>query len=118
MPRPATTLLPSLQRLLTQLGENIHLARLRRKLTASLVAERAAISRKTLWQIEHGDPNVTLGSYASVLQALSLQHDLISVAADDELGRKLQDLGLTLPKSRLRRPLMESNRAVDCEDTD
>lgn len=86
--------LPVVQRLLRQLGENIHLARLRRRFPAAIVAERAGIARNTLRAIERGEPSVSLGSYANVLLSLGLEKDLSFIARDDELGRKLQDAGL------------------------
>jgi transcriptional regulator with XRE-family HTH domain len=94
MGRKKNVVLPSLQRLLTELGENIRLARLRRKFSATIVAERAGIARNTLRAIEKGDPNVTFGAYANVLLCLGLEKDLGLIAHDDELGRKLQDAGL------------------------
>ena len=104
MPRNSLTLLPSLQRHLTTLGENIRLARLRRQLTALQVAERAGIARGTLSSIEKGDPNVAMGAYAKVLLCLGLDADLETVGSDDVLGQKLQDARLTLPRSSARRP--------------
>ena len=96
MSKKATVILPQTQRLLNQMGEQIRLARLRRQLTAELVAERAGISRATLSNIEKGSPSVAIGSYAAVLHALNgMDKDLLLVAKDDELGRKLQDLGLS-----------------------
>lgn len=77
-----------------QLGENIKLARKRRKLTTIQVSERAGIDRKTLYQIEKGKPSVSIGAYFNVLRALRLQDDFLKLAADDEFGRKLQDLAL------------------------
>ncbi len=81
---------------LETLGENIRLARLRRNISTSLQAERAGISRPTLAMIEKGSPSVSLGSYVQVLSILGLEKDLLKVAADDELGRKLQDLNLSV----------------------
>lgn len=103
MPK-SVTIMPSLQRRLKELGENIHLARLRRRLPATRVAERAGLSRQTLSAIEHGDPSVTIGAYASVLLVLGFDADLLLVAADDVLGRKLQEAGLTVKKRAPRRP--------------
>lgn len=98
-------ILPSLQRLLTELGENIRLARLRRGFSASIVAQRAGMTRTTLRSIERGDPNVMFGAYARVLMTLGLEKDLALLGRDDELGRKLQDAGLPIkaraPKKRI-----------------
>lgn len=97
-------LLPRLKKLMKELGENIRLARLRRKLSAEQVAERAGISRPTLSSIEDGKSSVSIGNYLNVLMVLGLEKDLALVAKDDELGRKLQDANLThgerAPKKR------------------
>lgn len=87
---------PSLQRRLKELGTNIRLARLRRKFSTTLIAERAGISRNTLRAIENGEPSVSFGSYAMVLFCLGLEQDLKLIARDDELGRKLQDAALPI----------------------
>lgn len=87
-------MLPSVQKVLTELGENIKLARLRRGLSSELMAERAGISRATLVNVEKGSPSVAMGIYMSVLNSLGLEKDMLLVAKDDELGRKLQDLKL------------------------
>ena len=76
------------------------MARLRRKLTVELVAERAGISRTTLWNVEKGSSSVAIGAYAAVLHALNgMDEDLLLIAKDDELGRQLQDLNLTRRKN-------------------
>jgi Predicted transcriptional regulators len=88
------TLLPKFQKILEQMGENIKLARKRRNLTTIQVAERAGINRSTLYHIEKGTPSVALGAYFNVIRVLGLQDDFLKLAADDEFGRKLQDLKL------------------------
>ena len=91
MSKKKIVILPKTKRILTEMGENIKLARLRRKLSSEQVAERANISRPTLLAIEKGSPAVSMGSYLLVLQVLGLEKDFLFVAKDDELGRKLQD---------------------------
>ncbi|MDY0081593.1 MAG: helix-turn-helix domain-containing protein [Ignavibacteriaceae bacterium] len=83
-------------KILRELGENIKLARLRRKLSTQQVAERAGIGRRTLYEIEKGKPTVGIGNYAYVLSVLGLESDLLNIAKDDILGRKLQDAKLTI----------------------
>ncbi len=94
MPRTSTRPLPAVTRLLSALGENLRLARLRRGLSATLVAERAGMSRPTLRAIERGDAGVTLGAVANLLHCLGLEADLGALGRDDALGRKLQDAEL------------------------
>jgi transcriptional regulator with XRE-family HTH domain len=85
-------LLPKHRRSLSALGERLKLARLRRRLSAQQLAERAGISRATLHKVERGEPNVAMGSYFQVLRVLGLEADFEHLAADDTMGRKLQDL--------------------------
>jgi len=94
MSKKKQILFPKHKEVLKQMGENIKLARKRRKLTQVQVAERADIVRSTLYLIESGNPSVAIGSYFNVLRVLGLQDDFLKLAADDEFGRKLQDLDL------------------------
>jgi DNA-binding XRE family transcriptional regulator len=87
-------LLPKFRKILEQMGEHIKLARKRRNLTTIEVSERAGIDRTTLYYIERGNPSVSLGAYFNVFRVLGLQDDFLKLAADDEFGRKLQDLKL------------------------
>ncbi len=89
---------PRHQNALTQLGENIKLACKRRKLTQTMISERTGLSRMTIRKIAQGDANVAIGHYVSVLAVLGLVDDLLNVARDDELGRKLQDIELLRKK--------------------
>lgn len=99
MGKRTVAVMPETQKTLETMGEQIKMARLRRNLSTELVAERAGISRATLWSVEKGSPTVAIGSYAAVLNALGgLEKDLELVARDDEFGRRLQDLNLVAPK--------------------
>ncbi|TVQ79669.1 MAG: helix-turn-helix domain-containing protein [Bradymonadales bacterium] len=104
MPSKSKIALPSLTRLIRELGLNIRQARLRRRLSAQQVAERAGMTRVTLRKVESGNPSVSLGTYLSVLHVLGLHNDIHLVAKDDELGRRLQDAELEIkqpaPKSK------------------
>ena len=91
-------ILPKLENILEEVGENIKIARLRRKLTAKQVSERAGITRTTLRSIERGSPNVSMAGYIQVFFVLGLERDLLNLAKDDELGRKLQDAKLVVKK--------------------
>lgn len=84
------------------LGERLRLARRRRKLSTVLFAEHMGVSRETLRRLEAGDPNVALGTYLRALTVLGLDKDIETVARDDELGRKLQDLDLSSRAARAR----------------
>ena len=86
--------LPKYLKIFEQIGENIKLARKRRKLTTDQVSERAGIHRATLYRIEKGDPAVSIGLYFNVFRVLNLQDDFLKLGVDDEFGRKLQDLNL------------------------
>ncbi|KIA96014.1 XRE family transcriptional regulator [Flavobacterium sp. JRM] len=94
MNRKKQIIYPKYKEVLEQMRENIKLARKRRKLTTTQLAERADISRSTLYLIEKGNEGVAMGAYFNVLRVLGLQQDFLKIAADDILGRKLQDLEL------------------------
>ncbi|OUR63132.1 transcriptional regulator [Colwellia sp. 39_35_sub15_T18] len=94
----SAVIFPKHKKILLALGENIKLARKRRKLTQLLISERTGLSRLTVRNIEKGDSGVSIGHYLVVLSVLGLGDDLRHVAKDDELGRKLQDISLLTSK--------------------
>lgn len=98
MNKKGITILPKLEVILEEVGENIKLARLRRRLTAEQVAERAGITRTTLRSIEKGSSTVSIAGYIQVLFVFGMEKDLLKIAKDDELGRKLQDTKLIVKK--------------------
>ena len=81
----------ALSQILELMGEQIKLARKRRHLSMQDIADRATVTQLTISRVEHGDPTVSMGIYARVLYALNLEKDITLLAADDTLGRQLQD---------------------------
>ncbi|SHJ31449.1 helix-turn-helix transcriptional regulator [Hespellia stercorisuis] len=103
MSKKSVAIMPDTQKNLEVMGEQIKLARLRRNLSTELVAERAGISRGTLWSVEKGAPTVAIGTYAAVLHVLGgLDKEFTLIAKDDEFGRRLQDLNLPTRKRAKR----------------
>lgn len=84
------TLLPrKVQKNLELMGEQIKLARKRRRLSLSAIAERAQCTQLTLMRVEKGVPTVSIGIYARILYALGLDDDLLLIALKDEAGNAL-----------------------------
>ncbi len=78
-------------RALRKLGNDLRDARRRRRIPAQILAERASISRMTLYKIEKGQGGVALGNYATVIFALGLIERLAGLAdvREDAVGREL-----------------------------
>jgi transcriptional regulator with XRE-family HTH domain len=93
------------KRALAKLGADIRSARLRRRISTSIMAARAFVTRTTLLKVERGDPGVSLGTYATVLFILGLIAKLehLASAQSDEVGLQLEEE--RLPK-RIRQPRM------------
>ena len=111
MPAKAPSLYPTQSRLLRELGLRLRDARLRRRLSVSQVAERTEVSRPTLNKVEKGDPSVTLGTYLRVLVVLGLEKDLALLAAEDPVGRRLQDAELAVPRRAPKRKVLAAPSA-------
>lgn len=100
MGKSKVLLMPRAQKNLITFAENIKLYRLRRKWSIELIAERAKVSRTTVWAVEKGSPSVSMGAYMAVLHALGgLDREVAKIGADDPVGRNMQDAGL-LPRKR------------------
>jgi len=83
----ASSLPPIAQSALRQLGENLAIARSRRKESQRAWAARIGVSVPTLIRMEKGDPTVSMGVYASALWLMGRIQALPEVAAP------VQDLG-------------------------
>lgn len=82
----------STARALRKLGSDLRDARLRRRLSMQIVADRARTTRATLTRVERGDPRVSMGLYASVLNVLGLLDGVAMLAdvATDRVGVELE----------------------------
>ena len=89
-----TILLPKAVKSLQILGQNLKLARIRRRISAAMMCERAGVSHATLTAIEQGKPTVSMAGYMSVLFCLNMHTDIEKAATDEVLGRELQDVQL------------------------
>jgi transcriptional regulator with XRE-family HTH domain len=94
MGQKTAALLPATDDLLQQFGERLRVARLRRRLTAKQLAERAGMAPMTLRSLERGGSGVTMGAYLAVMQVLGIETDLNLLGKADPVGRDLQDAQL------------------------
>ena len=125
MAKKTAPLLPPTDELLRQFGDRLRLARLRRRLSAKHVAERAGMSPMTLRSLERGGSGVTMGAYLAVMQVLGIEKDLDLLGMADPLGRELQDARLPAhtrptqptPFRAVKRPAIDATaelrRAID-----
>lgn len=93
------------RRAVRKLGQDIRDARLRRRISTAVMAERASISRTTLNKIEKGDPGVSLGNYANVLFVLGMAERLGDLA-----DARMDTLGLELEEARLPQRIRKSRQ--------
>lgn len=97
MKSPSTSTLPrAARRALVKLGEDISIARRKRRISTVSMAERAFVSRSTYAKIEKGDPTVSFGAYATVLAILGMADGI------GQLADRSQDMiGLDIDEERL-----------------
>ena len=101
-----------LKKAMSKLGGDLRSARLRRRIPASIMAERAGISRTTLLKVEKGDPGVAVGTIAAVLFAMGMLDRLVELvsASTDEVGLGLEEE--RLPKRIDTRPRRKKGTQV------
>jgi transcriptional regulator with XRE-family HTH domain len=109
MPKRTPPTHPQARRQIIALGKRLRAARLRRKMTQPMLAERVGVSVPTIGKLEEGDPSTSLATMLRVLSVLGLAEDIDLLAANDTLGRSLQDSELKrtirAPRKRADTPL-------------
>src|SRR6266540_4725163 len=98
MSKRTRAVLPRVQRELDGMGERLRLARLRRGIPLVEMAARVGVSRPTLRRLEQGDASVALTVLIRTLAVLGLDEDIGRIAAEDDVGRRLEDLRLARPR--------------------
>ena len=81
-----------------RLGEDLAIARKRRRIKEQLMADRLGVTRATLRRMEAGMPSVSMGTYASAVFCLSPQRfkDFMAILApeNDTIGLAISDIDL------------------------
>ena len=108
MAKKTAAMLPTSDELLRQFGDRLRLARLRRRLSAKQVAERAGMAPMTLRSLERGGSGVTMGAYLAVMQVIGIEKDLDLLGKADPLGRELQDAQLPARTKTIRPGVLPS----------
>jgi hypothetical protein len=101
-PAQATEMLPAaVARALKDLGENLALARQRRKESQRTWATRLSVSVPTLIRMEKGDPSVGMGVYATALWLMGRHAALPEMAAPaQDLNALEQDIDAVRQRSK------------------
>jgi transcriptional regulator with XRE-family HTH domain len=82
---------------LAEVGRNVDLARSRRNLRIATLCEAAGITPQTYRRLVKGDPGVSLGVAAAVLNALNLEGDLQALA-----DPRTDKVGLMMERARAK----------------
>ena len=79
-----TSIIPfPVQNALRKLGTDIREARIKRRITMALLAERAGITPVTLARVERGEATVSIGIYAKVFCGMGLIRNLSNLIDPD-----------------------------------
>ena len=84
--------------LLRKLGENFAVARKRRQMSRTELAERMMVNLKTVERMEKGDPGVGIGMFATALWVFGLQRRLDGLIAPETDASALQEDIRKLPR--------------------
>jgi transcriptional regulator with XRE-family HTH domain len=102
-PRALKSLPPAVSQALARLGENLAIARLRRRESQRSWAKRLGVSLPTLIRLERGDAGVGVGIYATALWLIGRAAAIPELAAPSEdLGALESDIRKALQRRTVR----------------
>lgn len=104
------TLPPALQVQLRQLGENLAIARKRRRESLKTWAQRMGVSEPTLMRMERGDPSVAVGLYATALWLIGRAQALPELAAPEHDQGALEEAVRAARARAVRKPASVAGR--------
>lgn len=94
---------------LERLGENLAIARKRRRESMKVWAERIGVSEPTLARMERGDPSVAMGVYATALWLIARDAQLPALAAPEhDLGALEEAVRVAQQRSVRRRASLDA----------
>lgn len=96
---------------LQKLGRDISVARRRRRLSLSAMAERMMVNIKTVQRLEKGNPAVSIGILATALWVLGMDRRLGSLLAPET-----DQIGLQEDIKNLPRDFRKSRKKQDMTD--
>jgi transcriptional regulator with XRE-family HTH domain len=106
MPRASPSILsipPAAEQALRGLGENLAIARVRRRESQRVWAKRLGISVPTLIRMERGDPGVSAGVYATALWLVGTVNGLSKLAEPaTDLGALEDDVRKAVARRAVR----------------
>lgn len=78
---------PQVRRSLLKFGQDISIARRKRRLSVAMMVERVGVSKATWQRLEKGDPTVSIAAYAQTIFVLGLGtpfSELIDQSQDEQ----------------------------------
>jgi hypothetical protein len=103
-PQALEAMPPAVLAQLRQLGENLAIARKRRRESRKVWAGRVGVSEPTLARMERGDPGVALGIYATALWLIGRAGAIAQLAAPELDAAALEDVVRAAKARSVRKP--------------
>ena len=97
---------PVIKRIIKKLGEDVRVARLRRRWSQKDLAVKAGVSVGTVQRVESGDPGVGIGTIVTIFYMFGCQRQI-----EDALDPTRDELGLAADFFHLPKRIRSARRA-------